>query len=207
MYVLVCSWWRGLGEWGMEGGGAWGEERCTCMHTSASVDRGIRSFFYTTLLLLEILHVHPGSQPAVRARVPPPPQRPSPLARLLPPSLDRTYLVGLAADASGLSGLLRTDSSEWSARGGGLAYIGKAARAPAGRRWWSLEEGWAGARAGVGLGRRREGRRKARLRLEPHRSKINGTRLESPWPCRMVPVWGWGMVFECQNRGKYHGIG
>ena len=115
--------------------------------------------------------------------------------------LDRTYLVGLAAAPSGLSlfGLRRTDSSEWSARGF-LPYRGKAARAPAeGGHWWSLEEGWAGARAGVGLGRRREGSRKGRPRLVPHRSK---TRLESPWPCRMVPVGGCGGGVLRAKRGR-----
>jgi len=59
----------------------------------------------------------------------------------------------------------------------------------------------------VGLGRRREGNRKDRHRPRLDKSK---TRLESPWPCRMMSVGGLGVVFElkleCQNRGKYHGI-
>lgn len=37
------------------------------------------------------------------------------------------------------------------------------------------------------MGRRRAGNRKDRPRLVLHRSK---TRLESPWPCGMVPVGG-----------------
>jgi len=162
-----------------------------CMHPSAlKLYREKKDWFYRpSARVILLVDARTSWCPSSTCACPSPTTAPFPSRLPPPPSLNRTYLVGLAADAAGLSGLLRTDSSEWSARGDGLAYRGNTARAPAGRRWWSLEEGWAGARAGVGLGRRREGNRKDRHRPRLDKSK---TRLESPWPCRMVSVGGGG---------------
>ena len=125
------------------GWGAWGEERRACMHPSAlKLYREKKDWFYRpSARVILLVDARTSWCPSSTCACPSPTTAPFPSRLPPPPSLSRTYLVGLAADAAGLSGLLRTDSSEWSARGGGLAYRGKAARAPAG--------------AGGALGRRR----------------------------------------------------